>query len=197
MPPGPQHRATASRCTNLSIFLLPDCRRPKTAYVGRMSAASQHQGLRAIALFEAGKGALVLLAGFGLLSLLGRNAAVLAEQLVSRLHLNPAHHYPQVFIHAMAELTNTRLWLMAGFAALYATVRFVEAYGLWRGRRWAEWLAALSAGVYVPVEIYELAQGGSWLKTGALVANLAVMGYMVWLLTGCRRPRQNPEQNPT
>lgn len=180
-----------------SIFLLPGCRRHKTAYVGRMSAAPQHQGLRAIALFEAGKGALVLLAGFGLLSLLGRNAAVLAEQLVSRLHLNPAHHYPQVFIHAMAELTNTRLWLMAAFAALYATVRFVEAYGLWRGRRWAEWLAALSAGVYVPVEIYELAQGASWLKIGALAANLAVMGYMVWLLAESRRPHKDPEQNPT
>lgn len=152
-----------------------------------MSEPSHHKSLRTVALVEALKGAVVLLAGFGLLSFLGRHAEVFAEHLVNRLHLNPAHHYPQIFIHAMAELTNTRLWLIAGFAALYATVRFVEAYGLWRGRRWAEWLAALSAGVYVPVELYELAHGATWIKFGALVVNLAVVGYMVWLLTEVRR----------
>lgn len=35
-------------------------------------------------------------------------------------------------------------------------MRFVEAYGLWRERRWANWLAAISEGIYLPVEIYEL-----------------------------------------
>ncbi len=162
-----------------------------------MSAAHQPKGLRAIALSEALKGGLVLAVGFGCLSFLSRNAEVLAEQLVSRLHLNPAHHYPQVFIHAMADLTDTRLWLIAGFSALYACVRFIEAYGLWRERRWAEWLAALSAGLYVPVEVYELAHGVSWLKIGALVLNLAVVGYMAHLLTESRHRQAAPPQNPT
>ncbi len=162
-----------------------------------MSAPSPHKGLRAIALFEALKGALVLGVGFGFLSFLGRDAEVFAERLVSRLHLNPAHHYPQVFIHAMADLTNTRLWLIAGFSALYASVRFIEAYGLWRERRWAEWLAALSAGLYVPIEVYELAHRASWLKFVALGLNLAVVGYMVYLLTESRRLRAGPRQNPT
>lgn len=160
-----------------------------------MSVPSPHKGLRAIALFEALKGGLVLAVGFGFLSFLGRDAEVFAEHLVNRLHLNPAHHYPQVFIHAMADLTNTRLWLIAGFSAVYASVRFIEAYGLWRERRWAEWLAALSAGVYVPVEIYELAQRASWLKFGALGLNLAVVGYMVYLLTESRRLQAGPQQN--
>lgn len=162
-----------------------------------MSAAPQHKGLRAIALFEALKGGLVLAVGFGFLSFLGRDAEVFAERLVNRLHLNPAHHYPQVFIHAMADLTNTRLWFIAGFSALYASVRFIEAYGLWRERRWAEWLAALSAGLYVPVEVYEIAHGASWLKFGALGLNLAVVGYMVYLLTESRRLRAGSPQNPT
>jgi uncharacterized membrane protein (DUF2068 family) len=152
-----------------------------------MSVPSHHKGLRAIALVEALKGAVVLLVGFGFLSFLGRHGEVFAEHLVNRLHLNPAHHYPHIFIKAMAELTNTRLWLIAGFAALYATVRFVEAYGLWRGRRWAEWLAALSAGIYVPVELYELAHHATWIKFVALLINLVVVGYMVWLLTETRR----------
>lgn len=148
---------------------------------------AHHKGLRTIALLEAAKGAIVLVIGFGLLSFLGRDADAFAEHLVNRLHLNPAHHYPHVFIQAMADVTDSGLWMLAGLAAVYSIVRFVEAYGLWYHRRWAEWLAALSGGVYVPVEIYEIAHRASWLKIGALVVNLAIVAYMVWLLTENRR----------
>lgn len=62
---------------------------------------------------------------------------------------------------------------------LYALVRFAEAYGLWWERRWAEWLAALSGGIYVPVEIYELSRGVSAIKAAALVLNLCVVAYVL------------------
>lgn len=156
-----------------------------------------HKALRPIAVFEALKGAIVLIAGFGLLSFLGKDADELAEHLVRRAHLNPAHHYPHIFIQAMAEVTDTHLWLLAGFAALYATVRFVEAYGLWRERRWAEWLAALSGGVYIPIELYEIIHRATWLKCATLVLNLVVVAYMVWLLTEGRRKRTAAEKHPS
>jgi uncharacterized membrane protein (DUF2068 family) len=66
-------------------------------------------------------------------------------------------------------------------------VRFAEAYGLWHERRWAEWLAAISGGVYVPIEIFELAHKITWIRVGALALNLVVVAYMVWLLTESRR----------
>ncbi len=65
---------------------------------------------------------------------------------------------------------------------VYATVRFAEAYGLWFGRRWAEWLAALSGGIYVPVEIYELTRGVSWIKVAALLLNAAIVVYLCGVL---------------
>lgn len=151
------------------------------------------KALRTIALVEAAKGAIVLVIGFGLLSFLGHGADAFAEHLVNRLHLNPAHHYPHVFIQAMANVTDSKLWLLAGLAALYSIIRFVEAYGLWYQRRWAEWLAALSGGVYVPVEIYEIAHHASWLKIGALLVNLVIVAYMVWLLTENRRHARQTE----
>ena len=154
-----------------------------------MPDTSHRKGLRTVALIEATKGVVVLIVGFGLLSFLSRDAEEFAGHLVNRLHLNPAHHYPQVFIQAMADLNNTHLWLIAGFAAFYATLRFFEAYGLWHARRWAEWFAALSGGIYVPYELYELSHRASWLKFGALVINLIIVGYMVWLLTEARRMR--------
>ena len=146
-----------------------------------------HRALRPIAVFEACKGAIILIAGFGLLSFLDRDNEVFAERIIRALHLNPASHYPQIFIVAMARLDDSHLWVLAGLAALYALVRFAEAYGLWFERRWAEWLAALSGSIYVPVEIYELVHRVTWLRVSALVIILVVVAYMVWLLTESRR----------
>jgi len=135
--------------------------------------------VRAVALFEAAKGALVLLAGFGALSLIHHDAQRLAEQLVGHLHLNPASRYPRIFIDAAAHLTDTRLSLFAILAAAYVLARVVEGYGLWRQRRWAEWLAAVSGGIYIPFELYELFNGAASLSLGALLINIFVVGLMI------------------
>ncbi len=184
------------RQSRLFLSLL-GCSRRSPAYVGSLMPAPAHKGLRAIAVFEAFKGALILAGGFGLLSFLGRDNEVFAERIIRTLHLNPAHHYPQIFITAMAETADSRLMLFAGFAAIYAGVRFAEAYGLWHARRWAEWFAALSGAVYIPVELYELAQRITWLRITALVVNVIVVGYMVWLLTENQRKRTAAEKKLT
>ena len=138
--------------------------------------------LRAVALFEASKGALVLLTGLGALSLIHHDVQRFAEQLVGHLHLNPAKHIPQIFIAAAANITDARLWVLAVLAASYGLLRLVEAYGLWHERRWAEWLAAISGGIYIPFEIYELFQGDTWLSAGALVVNILVVVLMIGAL---------------
>ena len=135
-------------------------------------------GLRLIAAVEAAKGLLVLIAGFGLLSLAHRDLQHAAERLVAHLHLNPASRTPRIFLELAANATDTQLILLAALAAAYAALRLAEAYGLWRARRWAEWLAAGSGAIYVPFEIYGLLLGFSWLKTSALLLNLAVVAYV-------------------
>lgn len=147
------------------------------------------RSVRAVALFEGSKGALVFLAGFSALSLIHHDAQRLAEHLVAHLHLNPASRYPRIFVEAAAHLTDARLWLLAGLAGAYGSLRFVEAYGLWQGRRWAECLAAVSGGIYIPFELYELFKGALWLSLGALLANVIVVGLMIHaLLRGNRAP---------
>lgn len=139
-------------------------------------------GLRAVALFEATKGLVILVAGFGLLSLVHSGAQAVAEELVHHLHLNPAARYPRIFLDLAGRLTDHRLWMLAGLALLYASVRFVEAYGLWRERRWAEWFALASGGIYIPFEIYELAAGISMVKLITFAANVIVVSYIGYAL---------------
>jgi uncharacterized membrane protein (DUF2068 family) len=140
------------------------------------------RGIRLVALFEAAKGALILLAGFGLLELVHRDLQHVADEVVRRFHLNPARHYPRIFIEAAGNTTDTRLWLLAGAALLYAVFRFVEAYGLWRERRWAGWFAAATGAIYVPLEIVALFRNITWVKLTALMVNLGIVAFMTWTL---------------
>jgi uncharacterized membrane protein (DUF2068 family) len=150
------------------------------------------EALRAVALFEALKGAVVLLAGTGLLALLHRDVHALAASLVAHTHLNPASRYPAVFLDLANRLTDPHLQRLALGAFAYALLRFVEAYGLLRQRAWAEALAAFSGAVYVPFELQELARRPSWLAAALLLLNLLVVGLMLRALALRRRPLQRP-----
>jgi uncharacterized membrane protein (DUF2068 family) len=136
-------------------------------------------GIRTAAVFEATKGLLVLIVGFGLLSLAHRDAQHVAEQIVRHFHLDLARDHPRILIEAANHLSNERLRLLAGAALLYSSVRFVEAYGLWRMRTWAEWFAIISGAVYLPAELYELVHAPSVVKAAVLAVNLALVGYLV------------------
>lgn len=136
--------------------------------------------VRAIAVLEATKGALVVVAGMGLLALVHHEVQQLAERLVAHAHLNPAARYPRIFIDLAGQLTDGRLLLLAAGALFYAGARFVEAYGLWRERRWAEWFAAVSGGIYIPFELFELYERVTWLGLVALVLNATIVGVMVY-----------------
>jgi uncharacterized membrane protein (DUF2068 family) len=135
-------------------------------------------GLRVVAIFEAAKGLVVVLAGAGCLAMIHRNAQAVAEEVVRHLHFNPAKHVPRIFLEAAAAMTDARLWVLALTALLYALVRFAEGYGLWRQRAWAEWFGILSGSIYLPVEIYELAASPSKIKGGILLVNLLVVGWL-------------------
>jgi uncharacterized membrane protein (DUF2068 family) len=138
-------------------------------------------GVRAVAFFEALKGTLVLVAGFGLLSLVHRDLQELAERLVRHSHLDPASHYPRVFIEAAARTSDTRLRTLAALAFAYSCVRFVEAYGLWRMRAWAEWFAIISGCIYLPAELYELVARPTLIKAGVLVVNAFIVAYLLYV----------------
>lgn len=136
--------------------------------------------LRGVAVFEAAKGLFVLLVGGGLLSLLHRDIEALAEQVIAHFHMDPASRYPRIFIDLAAQMHDGRLWLLAGFALFYAIVRFIEAYGLWRARSWAEWFAALSGGIYIPFELRELWTRPSLLSALTLVVNVLIVLFMIY-----------------
>lgn len=137
-------------------------------------------GLRTIAVLEAAKGILVLLVGVGLLSLLHRDVGEMAAHLVRSFHLNPARRYPFIFLQAASQVTDAKLWALAGGATAYATVRFIEAYGLWHQRVWAEWFALLSGSLYLPWELYEVVEHATIGTEVVLLLNTVIVLYLLY-----------------
>ena len=136
-------------------------------------------GLKVAAIFEAAKGLLVLLAGFGLLTYIHKDLHHAGEELVRHFHLNPASHYPRVFLDLSVRIHDTGLWAMAAAAFIYAIIRIAEAVGLWLDRRWAEWFGILSGAIYIPVEIFELTRSVTWPKVTVIAVNAVVIIYLL------------------
>jgi len=139
------------------------------------------RGVRTIAIFEACKGVVVLLAGFGLLHFLHHDIQSAAEDLVRHSHLNPARHYPQIFVEAAKRTNDSRLWFLASMAFIYSSARLVEAWGLWRLKWWAEWFAILSGAIYIPIEVVEIIKRVTVLRVTVLAVNLFIVIYLIYV----------------
>ena len=139
------------------------------------------KGIRTVALFEAFKGIIVLLAGFALLRLVHGELQLIADHIDKHLHLNPARHNPHIFLDAIAGISDSRIRYLAVFAFLYSVVRFVEAYGLWNYKTWAEWFAIISGGIYIPFEIIGLFKHATITKGSVFLINLFIVLYLLYV----------------
>lgn len=69
--------------------------------------------------------------------------------------------------------------LLLALAVAYAVIEWTEAYGLWREKRWAEYLTVVATTGFLPLEIHELIDRITVVRVGALVVNIALI---IWLI---------------
>jgi uncharacterized membrane protein (DUF2068 family) len=150
----------------------------------------QRRVLRAVASFEFAKGVFVILMGFCALALVHKDVWVIAESLLTLLHISTDRRSAQVFLDFADNVTDARLWAAARIAFAYAALRFTEAYGLWKERTWAEWVAFVSGTLLLPLEVRELFRGVTLLRCSLFVGNVAVVVYMLYIILANRRERR-------
>jgi len=153
----------------------------------------QRRVLRAVATLEFFKGIFVLAMGICALALLHKDLWLYAESLLARLHINTDRHFAQVFLDFADNITDARLWAAARIAFAYASLRFTEAYGLWKQRTWAEWVAFLSGTLLLPLEVREVIRSVTLVRVGFLVGNIAIVLYMLSVILTNRRERKRIE----
>jgi len=84
-------------------------------------------------------------------------------------------YFSRAFSYSPSHLIRLGL-ILAAYAALEA----VEMVGLWRNRRWAEYLTSVAVAAFIPLEIFELSKGVSAFKIVAFVINVLVLAYLLY-----------------
>ena len=134
-----------------------------------------HPGLHLIAVVEAVKGALALLAASGLELLGPAPLQRWIHELIVRFQLDPNHG---AIAWLVGAINPGGVHLAALVAALYGAMHLLEGWGLWRAKAWASWLGCITVALYLPFDVYALAKHPGWLSLVVVAINLLVL----WVL---------------
>ncbi len=83
-------------------------------------------------------------------------------------------------LHRALRVNEHTVAVLLVTASVYCVIEGVEAVGLWRERRWAEYLTAIATVGFLPFEVHELINRITALRVLALVVNLAILAWLVW-----------------
>ncbi len=105
-----------------------------------------------------------------------------ADYAENQLNLNVGRGIIMQLIVRVVEYIGdfNHITLVAISALAYAGLEGTEGVGLAMRRRWAEYLTVIATGVLIPYELYEVVRHPSLFKFGALVLNVAVVGYLAY-----------------
>jgi uncharacterized membrane protein (DUF2068 family) len=102
-------------------------------------------------------------------------------------------HSPVVdTIRKTFDYKKSTLHLVAAALVGYAAIEVIEGFGLWWGKRWAEYLTVVATAAFLPLEVYELTEKISWFKIATLTLNILAVLWIVFAkrLFGARGGRE-------
>ena len=147
-----------------------------------MSAAKIHKSpwvLRLIALEKFLRGALLMIVGIKLLTLVGDNVHQWAVDLVQQHGVDLGHRWVQSGLDKLRGVSDNQVEAFGIVAFLYSLLMMVEGVGLWLGYRWAEYVTIVSTSLLMPLEIYEMGEKFTFVRLGLLIVNIAIVVYLI------------------
>ena len=138
-------------------------------------------GLRIIAIYKAVKTVcliIVAIFAFGLHQ--EKNFDHLVHAL-EHLSLTDSNGLRWQLVQLLEEMGPGKFVAIGLVALAYAVIFATEGTGLWLRKHWAEWFTVIATGSLIPFEIYEVFHKFNLLKLAALLANVAIVIYLVRL----------------
>jgi len=148
--------------------------------------SSNSRPLRLIALFKLLKALVLVIVGVSTLRLIHTDITGLVTEWVLRLGLDPGSRQVGRFLVKAAALTPSRLRELGVGSLVYAGLFLTEGIGLWRLKRWAEWLTVLITSSLVPLEAYEIYRHPTVVRVLLALVNLGVVAYLVYRIRSDR-----------
>lgn len=134
--------------------------------------------LRFIIGYKALFGVCELAIAFSLFKHLDKTLAEAVHNIAVNLYLNTEGSFIKSTIikaESVDSITFTGITLI--FFA-FGVINLTEAWGLHIRRRWAEWLTVIATGLFIPLEVYKVYEGPTFVKVLILVVNVAIVYFL-------------------
>jgi uncharacterized membrane protein (DUF2068 family) len=132
-----------------------------------------------IGLFKLFKAALLIAAGIGAIKLLHKDLATTTMHWVQLLRVDPDNRYIHGALVRIFRVTPKQLKELSVGTFLYAAVFLTEGVCLLLRKHWAEYFTIISTGLFIPLELYELARHFTVIKLVVTAINVLIVWYLV------------------
>ena len=136
--------------------------------------------LRLIAWFKLLKATLLVAAAIAAIGLLNPDTARFVTRWAMDLAADRHYHALDMFLVHLLTVDERTLRLLSVGSFLYAALFYTEGFGLFFDKRWAEYLTIVTTAGLIPFEVFELHLHVTAIKVWVLIANVAIVAYLVW-----------------
>src|SRR5271154_3763020 len=143
---------------------------------------SHDRGLLLIGLFKLAKAIFFFGIGVGAIHLLHKDLEDEVMRWALRFRFDPESRFVALLLDKVDLIDAHRLRQISVATFGYSALALTEGIGLLLEQVWAEYLTLILTVSFLPWELYELARKPDWFRLNLLLINLAVLGYLVWLL---------------
>jgi uncharacterized membrane protein (DUF2068 family) len=140
------------------------------------------RGLLMIGLFKLGKAIFFFLLGVGAIHLLHKDLGDEVMRLATMLKFDPESKFVTLLLDKVDLIDAHRLKQISLATFGYSALALTEGIGLMLEKTWAEYLTLILTVSFLPWELFELTRHPNWFRLSLLLINLAVLGYLLWLL---------------
>ena len=134
--------------------------------------------LQLIVIEKAFLGVLGLVFSAGVLSLINQDLEAFATELARYLNLEANNRFLILLMENIPRVRSSTLIGASMVGVAYSGLNFIEAYGLHKRYRWAEYLTVISTGIFIPFELYEVIRNPTLIPFSILVINVSIVYFL-------------------
>jgi uncharacterized membrane protein (DUF2068 family) len=146
----------------------------------KRSRSRSDAALVAIAIFKFVKGAILLAVACGAMNLFHKDVAAHVSHWLDQLRIDPDNRYIGGLFSKLHLIHTKELKELTAIAAGYAALFLTEGTGLLLRQYWAEWLTIIATASAIPLEVYELVKEFTAVRLLLLIANCAIVLFLVY-----------------
>ncbi len=144
--------------------------------------SAEQRGLFAVGIFKILKAIFFVGVGIGAIHLIDRNIGELVMRIIDALPIDPEGRVVSLVMDKADLIDAHDLRRIGAGAFIYAVLCVIEGSGLLLRKRWAEYFTVTLTVLGLPLELFELMHRISPLRLGALITNLVILAYLLWVL---------------